>query len=182
MNEITVDPQEVVVWLAFSDGWKKASGFVVTIQGVKFSFVPYNNACPKLLISELSSGSKCVEIDFSIIDFINSSTKEGTIQVFSEYATKFSECIDSNLRKQIITQSARQKKEHESKFGKIPEVVPFDLEGWAEDARAGDVYDEPPYSPEDYADAKAQGLDLDDWNDYQRYCRMGAWEDWEEAE
>lgn len=134
MNEITVDPQEVVVWLAFSDGWKKASGFVVTVQGVKFSFVPYNNACPKLLISELSSGSKCVEIDFSIIDFINSSTKEGTIQVFSEYATKFSECIDSNLRKQIITQSARQKKEHESKFGKIPEVVPFDLEGWAEDA------------------------------------------------
>ena len=96
--------------------------------------ITYNNACPKLLISELSSGSKCVEIDFSIIDFINSSTKEGTIQVFSEYATKFSECIDSNLRKQIITQSARQKKEHESKFGKIPEVVPFDLEGWAEDA------------------------------------------------
>ena len=134
MSNITVDPQEVVVWLAFSDGWKKASGFVVTIQGVKFSFIPYNNACPKLLISELSSGSKCVEIDFSIIDFINSSTKEGTIQVFSEYATKFSECIDSNLRKQIITQSARQKKEHESKFGKIPEVVPFDLEGWAEDA------------------------------------------------
>ena len=131
MNEITVDPQEVVVWLAFSDGWKKASGFVVTIQGVKFSFVPYDQKHPKVLISELSSGAKCVEIDFSIIDFINSSTKEGTIQVFSEYATKFSECIDSNLRKQIITQSARQKKEHESKFGKIPEVVPFDLEGWA---------------------------------------------------
>ena len=44
MNEITVDPQEVVVWLAFSDGWKKASGFVVTIQGIKFSFVPYNKS------------------------------------------------------------------------------------------------------------------------------------------
>ena len=38
-----------------------------------------------------------------------------------------------------------------------------------EDAKAGDIYDEPPYSPEDYADAKAQGFDLDDWNDYQRY-------------
>ena len=110
MSNITVDPQEVVVWLAFSDGWKKASGFVVTIQGVKFSFVPYDNACPKLLISELSSRSKCVEIDFFFFFFINSSTKEETIQVFSEYATKFSECIDSNLRKQIITQSARQKK------------------------------------------------------------------------
>ena len=48
--------------------------------------------------------------------------------------------------------------------------------------KAGDIYDQAPYSREDYADAKAQGLDLDDWNDYQRYCRMGAWEDWEEAE
>ena len=58
MNEITVDPQEVVVWLAFSDG----------------------------------------------------------------------------LRKQIITQSARQKKEHESKFGKIPEVVPFSIDKRLEEA------------------------------------------------
>lgn len=48
--------------------------------------------------------------------------------------------------------------------------------------QSGDIYDQAPYSREDYADAKAQGLDLDDWNDYQRYCRMGAWEDWEEAE
>ena len=38
-----------------------------------------------------------------------------------------------------------------------------------DDAQAGDIYDEPPYSPEDYADAKAQGFDLDDWNNYQRY-------------
>ena len=51
-----------------------------------------------------------------------------------------------------------------------------------EDAAAGDIYDQAPYSREDYADAKAQGLDLDDWNDYQRYCRMGAWEDWEDSE
>ena len=40
--------------------------------------------------------------------------------------------------------------------------------------QAGDIYDQAPYSREDCADAKAQGLDLDDWNDYQRYCRMGA--------
>ena len=42
--------------------------------------------------------------------------------------------------------------------------------------QAGDIYDQAPYSREDYADAKAQGLDLDDWNDYQRYCKMGPWE------
>lgn len=29
-----------------------------------------------------------------------------------------------------------------------------------------------PYSDEDYEDAKKQGLDLNDWNDYKKYCRM----------
>ena len=49
-----------------------------------------------------------------------------------------------------------------------------------EEPEAGDIVvvnDDPPYSPEDYADAKALGLDLDDWNDYQRYCNMGPWEE-----
>ena len=43
--------------------------------------------------------------------------------------------------------------------------------------QAGDIYDQAPYSREDYTDAKAQGLDLDDWNDYQRYCKIGPWEE-----
>ena len=48
--------------------------------------------------------------------------------------------------------------------------------------QAGDIYDQAPYSREDYADAKAQGLDLDNWDDFQRYCRMGAWEELEDSE
>ena len=48
--------------------------------------------------------------------------------------------------------------------------------------QAGDIYDQAPYSREDYTDAKAQGLDLDNWDDFQRYCRTGAWENWEGAE
>lgn len=31
-----------------------------------------------------------------------------------------------------------------------------------------------PYSDEDYEEAKRQGLDLDDWNDYQRYYELGC--------
>ena len=62
MNEITVDPQEVEVWLSFKSGWHKMGGFIVTIQGVKFSFVPYGQKHPKVLIYELSSGAKFVEI------------------------------------------------------------------------------------------------------------------------
>ena len=37
-----------------------------------------------------------------------------------------------------------------------------------EDAAAGDVYDEPPYSKEELEAAKLQ-VSLDDWDEYQRY-------------
>lgn len=30
----------------------------------------------------------------------------------------------------------------------------------------------PPYSPEDYEEAKKQGLDLDNWEDYKQFCGM----------
>lgn len=55
-------------------------------------------------------------------------------------------------------------------------IVPFKSK-YPEAGEIVEVNDDPPYSPEDYADAKAQGLDLDDWNDYQRYCNMGPWEE-----
>lgn len=34
-----------------------------------------------------------------------------------------------------------------------------------------------PYSDEDYEDAKLQGLDLNDWNDYKKYCHMEEYAD-----
>jgi hypothetical protein len=37
------------------------------------------------------------------------------------------------------------------------------------------VNDEKPYSEEDYEDAKKQGLDLDDWNDYVKYYDLHAY-------
>lgn len=129
MNEITVDPQEVVVWLAFSDGWKKASGFVVTIQGVKFSFVPYDQKHPKVLISELSSGAKMWEFRLKIEDaLLRCATKEGLLEVFEEYAEAISKEIDPILKEKITTQSAIRKREREAEFGKMPEIVPFSID------------------------------------------------------
>lgn len=34
-----------------------------------------------------------------------------------------------------------------------------------------------PYSDEDYENAKKQGLDLENWDHYQRYCKMGEYSD-----
>lgn len=34
-----------------------------------------------------------------------------------------------------------------------------------------------PYSNEDWVNAKEQGLDLDNWNDYERYFKLGEEDD-----
>ena len=39
--------------------------------------------------------------------------------------------------------------------------------------------DDKPYSDKDYEDAKKQGLDLDDWNDYVRFYGLGEREEYE---
>lgn len=38
---------------------------------------------------------------------------------------------------------------------------------------------QPPYSEKDYQVAKAQGLDLDDWNDYVKFYHLGEEEEYE---
>ncbi|QWU14248.1 hypothetical protein SAMN04487895_101540 [Paenibacillus sophorae] len=37
-----------------------------------------------------------------------------------------------------------------------------------------------PYSDEDYEHAKQQGLDLDNWDHYKRYCKMEEYADEEQ--
>lgn len=37
---------------------------------------------------------------------------------------------------------------------------------------------EPPYSKEEYNKAQAEGLDLDDWNDYVKYWGLGEEEEY----
>lgn len=39
------------------------------------------------------------------------------------------------------------------------------------------IPDAKPYSDKDYEDAKQQGLDLDDWNDYKKYYHMEEYAD-----
>lgn len=40
-------------------------------------------------------------------------------------------------------------------------------------------YPSRPYSQTDYEAAQEQGLDLDDWNDYQKFYRLGEQEEYE---
>ncbi|MPM47613.1 hypothetical protein SDC9_94324 [bioreactor metagenome] len=135
MNEITVDPQEVEVWLSVKGGWHKASGFVVTIKDVKFSFVPYDQMHPKILISELSSGAKFTELNLTFRDYMLSSTKEGALSLFSEYAAKIAKVVDPEKWEQLTKMAAHQKLVHEEKFGKMPEFIPFSIDKWMEEEK-----------------------------------------------
>lgn len=128
MSNITVGTQEYNVWLACKKGWKKAVGFIVTIQGVKFSFVTYDPKHPKVLIFELSSGAKFTEISLTPRDLMLSSTKEGTLLLFSEYAAKVAEVVYPGEWDRVAMVAARRKSEHEMKFGKMPEFVPFSID------------------------------------------------------
>ena len=136
MNTVTIDPQEVEFWLAYTEGWKKAAGFIVTIQGIKFSFCVSGILVPKLLISELSSGTKVWEFSLTIEDaLLRGATKEGLLEVFEEYAEAISKEIDPILKEKITTQSAIRKREREAEFGKMPEIVPFDMDKWMEESQ-----------------------------------------------
>ncbi|WP_312458464.1 hypothetical protein [Proteiniclasticum sp.] len=59
-------------------------------------------------------------------------------------------------------------------FRKLGIVLPSEVIG-------SDVIDQisPPYSLSDYEAAKKRGLDLDDWNDYVKFYRLGEQEEYE---
>ena len=39
MNTVTIDPQEVEFWLAYTEGWYKAAGFIVTFAGLIYHYI-----------------------------------------------------------------------------------------------------------------------------------------------
>jgi hypothetical protein len=57
------------------------------------------------------------------------------------------------------------------------EDYPIDYEGKCE--KCSGVNTVKPYSDEEYEEAKEQGLDLDDWDDYVKYFGIGEVEEYE---
>ena len=61
-------------------------------------------------------------------------TKEGTLLLFSEYAAKVAEVVYPGEWDRVAMVAARRKSEHEMKFGKMPEFVPFSIDKRLEEA------------------------------------------------
>ena len=82
----------------------------------------------------MSSGAKFTEISLTPRDLTLSSTKEGTLLLFSEYAAKVAEVVYPGEWDRVAMIAARRKSEHEMKFGKMPEFVPFSIDKRLEEA------------------------------------------------
>lgn len=122
MNKIEINPQEVYVWLAFSDGWHKYAGHIITIQGIKFSVVPLpSKKGYELVFSSLESGSKFRTVTLNMFEFLNCDTKEKTLVQYAESAVEVMAAIDKFGKKKVLDVIKNSKEENFSKFGKMPE-------------------------------------------------------------
>lgn len=130
MDDIKVNMQEVAVWLSMSNGWQKQAGFIITINDIDFSFVPFRfkNNSMMILVSELTSGAKVVEFPLDPLDFAMAATKEGTLSVFLDYAKKLKVGLDSIGKEAIFTAVANVKNKYEEIHGLMPDVEKLDFE------------------------------------------------------
>lgn len=124
MNKIEINPQEVYVWLAYKDGWHKAAGHIIAIQGIKFSVIVMpstKNDGFELVFSSLESGSKFRTVSLNMFEFLNCDTKEKTLVQYAESAVEVMAAIDKFGKKKVLDVIKKSKEENFSKFGKMPE-------------------------------------------------------------
>ncbi|MEK4150936.1 hypothetical protein [Carnobacterium sp. FSL E2-0243] len=122
MTEIKLRDKEIIAQLSYEDGWKPAVGVKVTIKGIDFSFVFKNLNSPVLVISELSSGAKLYEYKLTLLELLETTTKEQTYAFIRKFAKKVEMLIDSYGLEKIKKKVKDSKEKSEIKFGKMPEI------------------------------------------------------------
>lgn len=130
MNTIKINPQEVYVWLAFTDGWHKYAGHIITIQGIDFSVVAIPNFESnevELVFSVLESGSKFQTVPMNILEVLNCDTKEKMLTHCVESALFVMTTIDKIGKNCILNRIRKDKIEKENIFGKIPAIEKMEM-------------------------------------------------------
>ena len=130
MDDIKVNMQEVAVWLSMSNGWQKQAGFIITVNDIDFSFVPFRlkNNSMYILVSELTSGAKVVEFPLGPLEFAMAATKEGTLSVFLDYAKMLKIGLDSIGKEAIFKAVDNVKNKYVKVHGEMPDIEKLDFE------------------------------------------------------
>lgn len=122
MTDFKIDPQEIYVWLAYENGWSRAAGFRVKVNGIEFSAVLSPTQPITLIFSEWKSGARITSVPIPLLEVIMSDTKEKTLILIEENSRYLSKIIEENGVNVIKDRSEQMKIDFESKFGPMPEV------------------------------------------------------------
>nr|DAY50725.1 MAG TPA: hypothetical protein [Caudoviricetes sp.] len=130
MKKININPQEVYVWLAYSDGWHKYAGHIITIQGIRFSVIVLpakSHDGYDLVFSSLDSGSKFRTVPLNVIEFLNCDTKEKTLVQYAKSAIVVMSVIDNFGKKKVLDVIKKAELENKKKFGDMPAIEKIEM-------------------------------------------------------
>lgn len=130
MNKIEINPQEVYVWIACKDGWRRMAGHIVIINDIKFSVIMMPNKTNdgfELVFSSLDSGSKFRSVPINMLEVLACDTKEKTLVQYAESAVEVMAAIDKFGKKKVLDVIQKSQRENIRKFGKMPEFEKIEL-------------------------------------------------------
>lgn len=121
---VSIDPQEMYVWLACEDGYHKFAGHIIEIDGIKFSIVMYpkENRGFEMRFSDLVSGAKFFAVPLATFEMLMCDSKEKTYAMFEKASQIVSDAILRIGKERIISMSKEQAEKNKSKFGEMPEM------------------------------------------------------------
>ncbi|OTO28296.1 hypothetical protein A5816_000562 [Enterococcus sp. 3G1_DIV0629] len=121
---VSIDPQEMYVWLACEDGYHKFVGHVVEIDGIKFSIVPMEkeNGGIEIVFSDLKSGSRLLALPIHAIEVALCNTKERTLAMFNERVWIVKDLIHRFGRKKVIRSINEKTMYMQIKYGEMPAI------------------------------------------------------------
>lgn len=125
MKKININPQEVYVWLAYSDGWHKYAGHIITIKEIKFSVIVLpakSHDGYDLVFSSLDSGSKFRTVPLNMFEFLNCDTKEKTLVQYADSALVVMTAIDKFGKQAVLDSIKKAEIENKKKFGDMPAI------------------------------------------------------------
>ena len=119
--KISVNEQTQTFYLAGNKEWVSAVGHEIRVGNYRFCAVPIKKG---INISEVTSGAKILDIPFSQMSYLRTSSKEGTIHYFLEIGERLLHLIEKSGDFDHITSLSKQKAVE--RLGDKPPVEDYD--------------------------------------------------------
>ncbi|WP_438312265.1 hypothetical protein [Sporosarcina sp. FA9] len=119
--EVTVNEQLQRFHLAFSDGWKSIVGHEIKVGKYRFCATPTEEL---IIISEITTGAKLLELPINFGVMMTTATKEGAIEFFEGVGKQLIPIIKRHDFDQEIE---RHKQISLGRLGEMPAIEKVDI-------------------------------------------------------